>query len=512
MKKMTLKMWLLGGIAALSMLATSCADGVDSEPFSAGVTNTQLESPAAESLTVSFVGSGENEQIKVSWTVVMGAGGYLCYAADVTDEANPVVVFEPKEIDGTSFQFPVKEDHTYLYSVKTLGNEQYKNTDAAEATGVRYFHGIVGEPIPAGSDIGAFIADYLAANAETLDASRKEDFNWELAFDLDPAGEYSLATAVDFGLIPVRLRTLNPERPATITYTEGGSGMITTQAGIRFQNLRIDATHQTGNGFIELSASPSDEILDANLIYMGGTTSTKGTYKELGAGKNAYIIEKPIAFQNVWIKNLPKSLVNSNATYAITDLRIVNSIIQIGANAKPFIYMQKGNQHMKNFIIQKSTIYSSTTFKQFVLALGNQNTTKVFGSVGAGGIWQVDQSTIYLFGNDKKGGDRVRDVASSNELTNSIFVNIRELAGGNGKLYSTPAVCTNNSVYHSNSDYALTPYDADGVNEAPAFVGDAAPTALDFAQENGGISFVPAGNALADRRGDPRWLPATDAE
>ena len=162
---------------------------------------------------------------------------------------------------------------------------------------------------------------------------------------------------------------------------------------------------------------------------------------------------------------------------------------------------------MKNFTIEQTTIYDSETFKQVFLALGNQNTTKVFGSVGSGGNWTVEQSTIYLPNNDKKGGDRVRDVASANNLMNSIFVNIRELAGSNGKLFSSPAVCTNNSVYHYKEDYALPAYDADGANVDPGFT---AQPALDLHAENGGINFTPTGNALTDRRGDSRWLPAVE--
>ena len=89
-------------------------------------------------------------------------------------------------------------------------------------------------------------------------------------------------------------------------------------------------------------------------------------------------------------------------------------------------------------------------------------------------------------------------------------MNIRELAGGNGKLFSKPAVCTNNTVYHFNDSYKLPEYDADGGNIDPGFT---AQPALDLHNvENGGINLTPTGNALTDRRGDPRWLPAVAAE
>ncbi|MBQ8772926.1 MAG: DUF4957 domain-containing protein [Muribaculaceae bacterium] len=509
MKKMTLKMRLLSGLVIVSMAlaAGSCAQGADcDEVFSAGVTNTQLESPAVEDVQFN-VGTGE---LSVSWPTMWGAGGYLVSATEITDPENPNVAMEETTIDGTSTSFAVEDDKRYLVSIKTLGNEKLNNTGAESATEIPYFVGVNGIEVPADTpDLGAFINEQLAANAEAWEAERKADFNFEIAFDLAPGVEYQFATAVDFGLFPDRIRSLFPDKPAFITY--GNEAKLTTQAGLRLQNLRIDASLLSGNGLIELSSSPSDEIKDANLIYMGGTTMIGAkTYKELGANKSAYIIEKPIEFKNVWVKDLPKSTVYSNAAYGVTDLRFTNSIIQTANIGKPFIYLQKGNQHMKNFTIEQTTIYDSGTFKNFILALGNQNTTKVFGSVGSGGNWTVEESTFYLPNNDKKGGDRVRDVASANNLINSIFVNIRELAGGNGKLFSKPAVCTNNTVYHFNDSYKLPEYDADGGNIDPGFT---AQPALDLHNvENGGINLTPTGNALTDRRGDPRWLPAVAAE
>ena len=68
MKKMTLRK-LFGGIccAAMAMFAVSCAQGVEDETFTAGVTGQQLESPAADSFVVSYVTDASGvENLKVS--------------------------------------------------------------------------------------------------------------------------------------------------------------------------------------------------------------------------------------------------------------------------------------------------------------------------------------------------------------------------------------------------------------------------------------------------------------
>jgi hypothetical protein len=103
MKKMTLKMWLLGGFVAIaSLCATSCAEGADcDERFSGGVTNTQLAAPEVEGFVISSqTNSDGSESLVVEWPVVNGAGGYLVTVAIVDDPANPI--FLPFESQAAS--------------------------------------------------------------------------------------------------------------------------------------------------------------------------------------------------------------------------------------------------------------------------------------------------------------------------------------------------------------------------------------------------------------------------
>lgn len=515
MKKMTLKMRLLSGlvIVSIALAAGSCAQGADcDEVFSAGVTNTQLESPAVEDVQFN-VGTGE---LSVSWPTMWGAGGYLVSATEITDPENPNVVMEETTIDGTSTSFAVEDDKRYLVSIKTLGNEKLNNTGAESATEIPYFVGVNGIEVPADTpDLGAFINEQLAANAEAWEAERKADFNFEIAFDLAPGVEYQFATAVDFGLFPARIRSLFPDRPAFITYAAGGS--LTTQAGLRLQNLRIDALNADHNGLICLSKTPSDEIKDANLIYMGGTTVIGAkTYKELGAGKSCYIIEKPFELKNVWVKDLKKPcLYNNDQGYAPIQVGFINSIIQLAEGAAKYalVGFRKGNNSIMYFNIEQTTLYASATYNQSIMAFSAQAPNKCFGSVGSSGAWTVDQFTHYLPENTQKIADNNRNAPAA-KITDCIFVNTYQIIrDGNG--FTSKSTIANTTVYNPLKSFDSSNFDADVKNGAaePMDPGFTAQPALDLHNvENGGINLTPTGNALTDRRGDPRWLPAVAAE
>ena len=154
MKKMTFKSRLFGSVCCLSaaLLAVSCAQGVDDETYSAGVTNQQLASPAADAITFSYVTDASgNEQVKVEWPVAMGAGGYECAVENVNDPANPETVVDNKVVDGCSLLFPSAEDTNYSVSVKTLGNEKLNNTGAESATVVAFSTMIDGVAVPEGT-------------------------------------------------------------------------------------------------------------------------------------------------------------------------------------------------------------------------------------------------------------------------------------------------------------------------------------------------------------------------
>ena len=97
----------VGSICCLSMVlfVGSCAgDGFDKETFSGGVTNSQLESPKIDESSFSTLTMPNSpERIKVTWPVVMGAGGYLFNVSIVDDPSNPIPVVVDSLIDGNQY-------------------------------------------------------------------------------------------------------------------------------------------------------------------------------------------------------------------------------------------------------------------------------------------------------------------------------------------------------------------------------------------------------------------------
>ena len=96
--KMKIKMKIAGKLWGLSaiLLFVSCAKGFDdNETFSGGVTNAQLESPVIDDNSFStLTNSDGTESVKITWPVVMGAGGYLLNVDLIEDPADPTVTTE----------------------------------------------------------------------------------------------------------------------------------------------------------------------------------------------------------------------------------------------------------------------------------------------------------------------------------------------------------------------------------------------------------------------------------
>ena len=514
MKKMTLKMWLLGGFVAIaSLCATSCTEGADcDERFSGGVTNQELAAPEVEGFVISSqTNSDGSESLVVEWPVVNGAGGYLVTVAIVDDPANPIFLpFESQAascegenafVDGCRIIFEKREDTNYEIRVKSAANKKLNNKESAETAVLPYSTFVPAEKIPhdTNPDIAAFINKYLADNAETLKAGHEADVNFEIAFELEAGKEYTINEPVDFGLFTATLRTNSKMNNARVVF--GEQGKIILQAGLKVKYINFDAT-KLGCAFFYLSDAPDASIKDENLKYKGGTA----TYKQLGAKKGAYIIEDPITFQNGMIKNLNKGLLFAGKAYGLMDLRVTNSILQVNGGSTQFICMQGGNTAIKDITFRESTIYNAQNSEFFLIALNNQNRPNVFGSAAATSAWRFEKLTLYLPGNDKKSGDRLKDDGGhTNYLTDAILFNLREI----GNLKKT-TISENTTVFNNKRPGDSKAYDSDyaktGVEPVdPGFVGPL--TELDLSQPNGGVNFKPTSAPCVDgKRGDPRWF------
>lgn len=511
MKKMALKMWLLGGIAAFSLCATSCSHGADcDDTFSGGVTNTQLEAPSVEGFVISSqTNSDGSESLVVEWPVVYGAGGYLVTVAIVDDPANPQYLpiegqaqsgeGENVFIDGCRIVFEKREDTNYEVRVKAAANEKLNNTESAEPAVFAYSTLLPAEKIPHAEypDIAVFINNYLATNAETLKANHEADCNFEIAFELEAGKEYTINEPIDFGLISTTIRTDSKTNNAKVVFGENGRLII--QAGMKIKFVDFDAT-KLGKAFFYLSDTPDESIKDANLKYKGGNS----TYKQLGASKNAYIVEDPITFQNGMIKNLANGFIYAGKGYGLMDVRITNSIVQLNGKTQ-FIRMQSGNTHIKDLTFRESTIFNAVSGSFYFIALNNQNRPKVFGSAAATSSWRFEQFTLYLPGNGNRCDRLKADGGHTNYFTDAIIFNLRQI----DRIYGNYDI-NNTTIYNNVNVGDSKNYDSDYAKEGvepvdPGFVGPIGE--LDLSKPNGGVNLKPTSAPCVDgKRGDPRWF------
>lgn len=482
---------LFGGICctAMALFAVSCAQGVDDEVWTAGVTGVQLESPAADSFVVSFVTDASGvEQVKLSWPVVMGAGGYLCNVWNVNDPENPISIIENQEADGASLYFPLVEDSNFKVSIQTLGNEKFNNTGAASATETTVSTMIEGIPVPVSEDLGAFITKYIADNAETLAAERAADPNHEIAFDLEPGATYTMASVAECGLQPTRVRGDRQNKPQ-VNLTN--NAYFETAGGLKIKFLNIDASglDKEKYGVITMDQTPD---------------------LETGA-ESCYHCTKPVRIEGCWVKNVLRSFYSQgpSANWALTEFRMSDCIAQVNCknngSHKSFLWPYGGGKgSILNIYLSNSTIYniynpadmgSSAYFIQFGYQKGF---TKVYGT--SNGVFNIQNCTLNRMVPNKDFGNRV-GYEGSMTFTDNIFYDTRliqkVLGRGGAKTTSNNIMwCPTNGVDGTDKNNYVSEQD-------PGFSDANLNKVLDFSQPNGGVNFAPAAGITA---GDPRWL------
>ena len=498
MKKMTLKK-LFGGIccAAMAMFAVSCAQGVDDETWTSGVSGVQLESPAAESIAFSLATDASgNEQVKVQWPVSMGAGGYEVTVINVNDPENPEVVVDHETVDGCSLLFPLAEDTNYEVSVLTLANEKYNNAGAASATTVPYSSMIGGVTIPAGSEIGQFITNYMVEHEADHQAAVAADANFEWAFDLERGAAYTLDTPAQTGLIPIRLRGTLGNRPVV---TVGENGKLSPASGLKIKNVNFDCTSMTSRALIEMDYSRTDVPLTS-----GGQMACTS----------------PIRIESCWVKELTTSLFNiSDGAWGIDEFRMSDCLVQLncknGDQWHTFINGWSGTGYvngvkgaswyggiLKTYVIN-STIWNrypsaSVGNKNYFIRFSNQSIDKCFGTYN--GVFDIKNSTLVRMMPNKDFGNNIANkTAFVITFENSVFHDCYRLQkvkrGGTLVMSGNTIQGIRNSVdstdkkeFATESDHG---FDESAIDNA----------ILDLTAENGGVNFTPlTGN------GDPRWL------
>ena len=481
-----------------AMFLGSCAvDGFDDkEKFDDGVSGVKLESPELSTKTVAA--SDGSDKLQVSWKVVYGAGGYECKAYNVDDPDNPVEVASDT-IDGTSFQFKIAEDTNYKIAVRTLGNKAKNNTEADEATELKYSTLVPAKTIPNGSDISEFIA----ANLQESDK--------EQAFELEAGGTYTCSNSVDFKGNKMTLRG-NKKDHALVTMGEGAAIYTSAQLKVKFINFDCSATTHKG-GIIEMSPEPP--------------ASSSAEAQGVGAGKNGgnpadvYILQDPIIIQDCAFKNVIDGLFSvGDCSWGIADFRVLNSVVQLrnngskNSNGAVICGFSNGFKApsggsfwyggIKSITIKESTIYNIVSNnKNRMFRFNNKDLDRVFPTAN-GSCTMMDNTFVRVYDKKEFGNNTPNRKEYVITFDNNIFYDcfrLQKFIQGN---------CTKTFHQELNTIQGIA-NSVDGTDKGKYAteeeIGiDVAETKkeLDFTQPNYGINFKATG-AISSTIGDPRW-------
>lgn len=484
------KAYALSAFAAGVVLMSSCAqDGFDDESWHSSVTNTALESPAAEDIKIEA--SADGSQTVISWPVVHGAGGYHAIVSNLTSET----VLVDSIIDGTTVVIPRVADNLYEMQLTVIGDKDKGNTDGQPVT--KPFNSFIEAlaSIPSGTDLNAYFSENPVAAQEG-----------DAVYDLEPGGNYTLTSPLNFSDQSVMLRSIADN--AVITCSDGAYFMFGN--GIKLQNVNIDVTGNKADGLFVMSDTPSASL----------STEALG-YKAKGANQDGYVMTNPVNLKNVNVKNLQKSLIYAGGVnWSLTNLIIDGCIIQLdnedSSNGVINLYGSGGsNGLIKNMAISNSTFYNlKENSKAYFIRYKNSSNAqpqKVFGTDETATL----SITHCTFANVFTGKDMANNMANTGLITTTLTDNIFYDVFRVYQFVQTNTVrtTTNNYIWWvkaspqsndtSRTDSAGNPIctEAD-----PGFTPIEELQPLDFSAVNLGADFTPSGIPADNMAGDPRWL------
>lgn len=472
---------LLG--AVLCFTALSCVDGYhDDVTWSSSVKNTQLESPAADQITISFSADGSEQTI--AWPLVPGAGGYQVSVYNIDNPATPVLIGEENEVvDGISTTRTATEDTRFKVVIKTLGNTKNNNLEAVAATEKVYDNLLaVTAVIPDGTNL----SDYFKSNPIPASST-------ELCYELVPGGNYTMNDTIPIRQTTVTIRGDKVSHPK-IVVTDGS--FVNGGAGFKLKFIDMDYS-----GFVGL-ATTAVILMDANIPTTGLSTG-------------GYVVvptTAPIAIQSCKITGLKYYLFyDAGKKYAIGTFLIKDCIIgrSLNQNAAEIRF---GSGMVKDLTITNSTIFSeladgSNRFIQ--ISSGNVSSVKPATETWASGSMTVTNCTFHQCCKTSQSfnsNGAMRQVGDKVTIMNNIFVDsfnqeaIRRFRSSN----NTPIFTGGYNTYWYNGTFPL--------NEEAHAQGDKSGTIImtDPQLTNlGNAQFQLLGaSQIAARTGDPRWLPA----
>ena len=348
---------------------------------------------------------------------------------------------------------------------------------------------IAGDPyvsvIDDGADLSDLVAEQVAAGAT------------EVTLTL-PADKQLLQIANPIEVnVPLTIEG-EGEAPVKVIAKKG----IVAAASVTLKNLAIDAT-ELAEPLIALSPD-------------GAEKKNQDVYTD--AATTDFNLLDAITIDNVLIKNLQNSLVSSNGQdWAIVDLNITNSIIQLDNDKNTFIALDKTKNNkgaVKNINIQNNTIYNLKENKTayFIRFANASNAQKAFGRANDTSTydWNISNNTIIrTFTAKDFANNMVNNPKVTNTVSNNVFYDVFRVYQylQNNQTRST----VNNYIFYdvtspqSADTGGRTDKDGNAYTTLLETAPFAVPTAaLDLDAENGGLNLAPAG--LAEPAGDPRWL------
>ena len=464
----------LVAMAIGAVLLASCADTYDGDDaFESSVRNAQLESPAADGITITPNTNGD--EMTISWKVVYGAGGYEVTIYDLTND-----LVAKDTIDGCSVKSTRLEDTNYKLEIRTLGNERLGNT-AATAPTVKLFNSFEASyaTIPAGDLYAWFQSNPIP----------EDSVGMTLNYDLEPGGQYTLSGLLDFGSHTVTLRSTDKTTNASITYGENGG--LATSSGFKAKYIDFDCAAST-QAVLALSETPNEAILDAD-------------------HNNHYQIKDPIVFQGCNIMNVCRYLMFDNKVkYCVKTFTMTNCFVKLTPDDKmstsAYFQIYDGGGFINDFTCTNCTFWGATDNKvNYFLRYNNSGRCD-----RAGYLTNSINLKSCTFYNIAKAGQMANHsgfdgrATSNYDMTNNIFVDC-----GSGQV---PRRFVGRQNTAAVNNWAYNTYWFDGAAETEGFSSqtyDLSNNALQtdpaFVNAAAG-NFTPTGaDQVARKTGDPRW-------
>lgn len=474
---MKLKKTIIESILCLSIILSvgSCAgDGFEEETFSGGVTNTQLSSPEASGVTFAKLPGTSN--VKVTWPVVMGAGGYQFSLYVVDDPAHPVAIVKDSIIDGAAVVCPYSDDTNYKAEITTLGNDKLNNTAAPSPSEVGWSTLVPATMIPAGTDLATYFVEHPVTTGKDT----------EVAYELEAGGTYTLSGDLNFGINNVQLRG-NKVNHAKVTFTGAGS-VVTCGGGLALKFIDFDCDVVTGGAFFKFGDVPA-EILGLN---------------------NYGVVENPILFQSCNFRNVRHYFIDINGKkYAVQNFIIRDCIVELYQDTE-VINFNSNNSFVKDLEISNTTFYShlesGARFMRYAGGRADQVASLKDGVKWSSCSMKFISNTFYRisYTGQSFNSNYWNRAENSVLLSKNIFFdsckgefNRRIVMGGN-----TKKTCDNNCYWYNNAFPSANEIDRnDGDKSSTAYGVDPG-----FADPENG-NFKPGNTEVNSHgSGDSRWL------